>query len=361
MSLTIFQQKLAGTTSQLIAENLNVFNAASGGALVLGNGQVVGDTVEELNWGLIAGLVNDREAYAPAGTSAQLKVMARLLSNSINLDAKVGPFVVTSGMLDKINRSVDEATAEFASQASQAIIQRYINTAVGALAAAIGTAGAADAVFTQAANVGKAGAFVPTLSDFARAAGLFGDAVNMLRTWFLTGAQWSNLIAEQVIPNAATLFTIGNINVMGDGLGRRFVVSDVATLTQLNAILGLTPSAATITTTGLTLAAGQVLGDENIANVVQGEFSYNVALKGYKIKKSVSDAHDGIASYKLADATTGANWERYKGEVDKAPLNFPVDTSTGAKKKQTDQAVPVLDVKQTAGVMLKLTAQTAKV
>lgn len=359
MSLTIFQQKLVGTTSQLIAENLNMFNAASGGALVLGNGQVVGDTVEELNWGLIAGLVNDREAYAPAGTAANLKVMARLLSNSINLDAKVGPFVITSGMMDKINTAVNQATAEFATQASQAIIQRYVDSSVGALVAAIGTAGASDAVFTQKANVGSAGAFVPTLSDFARAAGLFGDAVNMLNTWFLTGAQWSNLIAEQVIPNAEKLFVIGNINIMGDALGRRFVVSDVGALTTANAILGCVPAAATITTTGLKMAAGQTLGNENLEDIIQGEFSYNLALKGYKVKKSVSDAHDGIASYKLTDATTGANWERYKGEVDKAPLNFPVDTTTGSKKAQTAQAIPVLSVKQTAGVLLKLTAQTA--
>lgn len=376
MSLSVFNQKVVSTTTALVQEQINVFNAASNGALVLGSGQVIADFVEQISLGLIANLVTERNPYAPAGTDALLKVLAEQLTNNVNLYGKVGPFVITTGIMEKINRDAATISATIAAQAAQGVIQQYLKSAVGALAAAIGSN--SKAVHTQPARVNPnaGGANVLMLMDFPLAAGKFGDAAGMINTWVMDGATWANFTAYQVIPNVEQLFNIGNINVMSDGLGRRFLVTDALSGTAgvQNSVLGLVPAAAVVTTTGLNMEAGTRLGGENIEKLLQGEFSYNLALKGYRLKKTYTDKLDGKTPTKQADMLKASNWETVTGgNVDAAPYSIdqydekhdangdPItgaNAPTGTKRRQPAQTVIDQSVKETAGVLIKLTATT---
>lgn len=377
MSLSVFNQKVITTTTQLVQEQLNVFNAASNGALVLGNGQQIADFVEQVSIGLISGLVTERNPYAPAGTDAHLKVLAQLLQNSVNLSGKVGPFVITSGMMAKINRSAAEVAAAISAQAAQGVIQFYLKAGVGALNSAIG--GNSAAVYTQPARAnGNAGAgsYVLALQDLPLAAGKFGDAQGTINTWVMDGATWSNFIGLAVIPNVEQLFSIGNINLMGDGLGRKFLITDAINDAGVtNSIIGLVPQAAVITTSGVTTETGTRLGGENIERIMQGEFDFNLALKGYKLKKSVTDKFTGKVSPKVSDVVKAGSWETYTGDVDGPAYQFdqydenhdangdPLTTPAanvpkGTKQREKPQTAPAISVKETAGVLIKLTPTT---
>lgn len=365
MSLSVFQRKLVTAVSQMIPQNLNVFNAASNGALVVGTGAVLKDVIEQMSVGLIANLVTDRNAYAPVGTPADAKVLARMLTNSVNLSAKVGPVAITKAMMEKIETNVNGVAAEIAAQATQAILLHYLKAGIGAGSAAI--AGNAAANYTQPGRVdGVGGRTFPTLADFPLAAAKFGDQAGLIKSWFMNGVTWANFIAYQALPSAEQVFAIGDLQVMGDGLGRRFVISDAAgDAMGAGKMLGLVPGAVAVTTNGLDMLAQEKGGNENIERWWQGEFDFNVAVKGYRMKPTFTAPIAGVRSFTMTDITTQANWELDQGQVDNAPasvLDVGAQDGTGTqgrRKRQADQAVPTRNVKETAGVLLTLTATTA--
>lgn len=366
MSLSVFQRKLVTAVTQMIPDNLNVFNQASNGALVVGTGEVLKDTIEKMSVGLIANLVTDRNAYAPVGTPADAKVLARMLTNSINLSAKVGPVAITKAMMNKIETNVGAVAAEVAAQATQAILLHYLKAGIGAGSTAISTNDAAK--YTQAARVdGVGGRVFPTLADFPLAAAKFGDQAGLIRSWFMDGVTWANFIAYQAIPSAEQVFAIGDLQVMGDGLGRRFVISDAAGAAMgANTMLGLVPGAVAVTTNGLDMLAQEKGGGENIERWWQGEFDFNVAVKGYRTTAAFRASVEGIKSVKLADLTTAENWELDQGQVDNAPYTIHdvaeadgTPATSGKRKRQAAQAAPTRHVKETAGVLVTLTPTTA--
>jgi hypothetical protein len=366
MSLTVFQKKLVTAVQQMIPDNLNVFNAASNGALVVGTGEVLKDVIEQMSVGLIANLVTDRNAYAPVGSPAEAKVLARMLTNSVNVSAKVGPVAITKAMMAKIETNVGNVAAEIAAQATQAILLRYLQSGIGAGATAIGTNAAAN--YTQPARVdGVGGRTYPTLADFPLAASKFGDQAGLIKSWFMDGVTWAEFIAYQAIPSAEQVFAIGDLQVMGDGLGRRFVISDAAGAAMGSGkMLGLVPGAVAVTTNGLDMLAQEKGGGENIERWWQGEFDYNVAVKGYRTTAAFREQVEGVRSVTLADLTTAANWQLDQGQVDNAPYTIHdvaeadgTPAVNGKRKRQAAQAVPTRHIKETAGVLVTLTPTTA--
>ena len=188
----------------------------------------------------------------------------------------------------------------------------------------------------------------------------------MIKSWFMDGVTWANFIAYQALPSAEQVFAIGDLQVMGDGLGRRFIISDAAADAMgAGNMLGLVPGAVAVTTNGLDMLAQEKGGNENIERWWQGEFDFNVAVKGYRLKASARTPIEGVRSFKLSDITTSDNWELDQGQVDNAPATVQDvgavgdgDTK-GRRKTQAAQAVPTRHIKETAGVLVTLTATTA--
>ena len=359
MSLTVFQTKLVRAVPQLVQDNINVFNQAANGTIVLGNGDILKDTVETMTLGIIDGLVTDRNAYAPVGTPADARVIARMLTNRIGTSAKVGPVAITNSIMKKIETDVNAVAGEIAAQATEAVIQHYIKAAVGAGTAAISTSDGIGtgankkpmAIYTQAARKdGVGGRKFPTLADFPLAGALFGDQASRIVSWFMDGVQWANFIAHQAIPSAEQVFAIGNLNVMQDGLGRRVIVSDaVGASAGADTILGLVPGAIAVETNGVSMAADQVVNGENLERWWRGDFDFNIAVKGYRVTSAFRSTIEGTVSPTLAQLRDKTNWELDKGQVDQKPVN----------NKGDDQKAPTRGIKETAGVLLKLTATTA--
>lgn len=371
MSLQVLQGKVRSVATQLLSDQLNVWNAASNNTLVMGSNVQTKDLIETLSWGLISGLVSERNAFAPVGTAADLKVMAQLLANQVRLDGKVGPLVITSGMLQKLDTNINEISGVVAAQAAQGMIASFVKIGAGAAAAAISTQ--TSLVTTQAvhdypvgsANAPAAGAKFPTLIDLELATLPFGDRMADIRAWFMSGAQYIQFKAYDVIKNDKELFRIDTVRIMEDASGRRFVVTDAAGLGDN--VLGLTQGGVIVNAGALDMESDKVLGGENIERILQGEFSYDLAVKGYRLKAATTGVA-GTRSFKQSDVTTKANWELLASAgVDNAPISFdnvegaaiPTTASPAKKRQQTAQTAVDFNLKETAGVILKLTATTA--
>lgn len=371
MSLTVLQGKVQSVATQLLMNQLNVWNTASNGTMVMGSTVQTKDLIEQLSWGLIAGLVSERNAFAAPGTPAYQKVMTQMLENTVRLDGKVGPLVITSGMLQKLDQSMQQIAAVVATQAAQGMIANFVGTGAKAVQAAIKSGSYDGVVSVQPANVAEgkvpAGARFPTLIDLEVATVPFGDRMSDIRAWVMSGAQFTYFRAYDVLTNPTELFKIDTVRIMEDGSGRRFIVTDQAGLG--NDILGLTQGALIVNAGALTMASGTVLGEENIKNVLQGEFSYDLAVKGYKLKASATGVA-GTRSFKTSDVTTSANWEKIANAgTDNAPASFDGAVpdivgggqggSTGVLTQQDEQEQIAVDVKNSAGVILTLTPTVA--
>lgn len=357
MSFTIFQRKLIGTTVQLLTENLNVFNQASNGTMLIGTGEVLKETLEKTTIGIIDGIIQDRNEHAPINTTVEAKVLSRILGGSINSAGRLGPVAITSGQMRLIETDVNRAAAEIATIASEAMIKRFITVGMGAGVAAINAFG--QGIYTQDEHTTtKAGELYPTVEDFPLAASIFGDQADLIRAWFMSGTQWAKFEAREAVKSAKLVFELGSLKIFADGFGRSFVVSDAAsagisTATSGDAaihapdtaIVGLAANGIQLTHSGLKMAADPAkLGGENIESWWQGEFNYSVALKGMRPTLAFRQATEGKKTPTLKDLVKKENWEIETGETDRKPVG------------NTDEPVaPTRNVRETLGIIMKLT------
>lgn len=374
MALEVFERKLRDTTVQLIQQDLNVFNQASNGAMVLTSGDTLDDIITTIGFGLIDSLVSDRNQYAPIGNPAQIRVITELLANRVNSAGKVGPVGISNGLLEKIRRNPAEVAADIATQASQAILKRYVDVGIGAAYGAIssqtGGTGKVNAVYTQQAPIAPMlpeGSFLPTYRDFERAATLFGDARSQIRAWFVSGVAYGQMLSDNVLANADRLFQLGNIIVYRDVSGRTIIVTDSDPLINNNAVIGLAANGVVVEAGQVTAATDTEILNENIEYYWRQDFTYGVGVKGYMVTDALANAIRGTKSATLADMTKASNWQLAGGgTTDLAPASTDgvvgepntdgrTGTGTGVRKRQTAPKAPSLTIKETAGVVLKLT------
>lgn len=374
MALEVFERKLRDTTVQLIQQDLNVFNQASNGAMVLTSGDTLDDIITTIGFGLIDSLVSDRNQYAPIGNPAQIRVITELLANRVNSAGKVGPVGISNGLLEKIRRNPAEVAADIATQASQAILKRYVDVGIGAAYGAIssqtGGTGKVNAVYTQQAPIAPMlpeGSFLPTYRDFERAATLFGDARSQIRAWFVSGVAYGQMLSDNVLANADRLFQLGNIIVYRDVSGRTIIVTDSDPLINNNAVIGLAANGVVVEAGQVTAATDTEILNENIEYYWRQDFTYGVGVKGYMVTDALANAIRGTKSATLADMTKASNWQLAgAGTTDMAPASTDgvvgepntdgrTGTGTGVRKRQTAPKAPSLTIKETAGVVLKLT------
>lgn len=293
MSLNVFQQQVSTAATELVAQQVQKFNAASGGALVMGSGDHIGDYIERTSWQLIGGLAQRRNAYGDGDLTPQ--ELGQILDRMVKVDGRIGPVSVTPTMMKRLGKNAAEASSVVAAQAAEAMIQDYLNAAAGTLVAAIG------------ANSGMVSTVsgVPTLAGLNKGARPMGDAFSRLVAWVMDGATYNDF-TDEALKNSNRLFQIGNVNIMQDGLGRRFVISDIPALSEGGAqnVLGLTAGAAAVQTTALSMVAQPVVGKENLKAIMQGEYDFTVGLKGYQWADAT------IKSPTDAELTTAANWKK---------------------------------------------------
>ncbi len=293
MSLYVFQQQVSTAATELVAQQVQKFNAASGGALVMGSGDHIGDYIERTSWQLIGGLAQRRNAYGDGDLTAQ--ELGQILDRMVKVDGRIGPVSVTPTMMKRLGKNTEEASSVVAAQAAEAMIQDYLNAAAGTLVAAIG---ANSGMVTTVSGA-------PTLAGLNKGARPMGDAFSRLVAWVMDGATFNDFIGE-ALTNTNRLFQIGNVNIMQDGLGRRFVISDIPALSAGGdqSVLGLTAGAAAVQTTALNMVAQPVVGKENLKAIMQGEYDFTVGLKGYQWADAT------IKSPTDAELTTAANWKK---------------------------------------------------
>lgn len=312
--LQVFQEFTQTTMTEVQDQQVEIFNQANRGGIILTSGSYEGDYSTESFWKKIDGLVRVRNPYGSGAVTA--KTMSQGEITSVKVARGTPPVTIDPGMFRWIQKNPQEAGVVLGQQLAGDRMREQLNTAIMIYIAAISG---------QSSLVNDATSGTATLSTLVGGAAKFGDRSQDIVSWVMHSKSLFD-IYNQALQNNNRLFDFGNIQVIEDGFGRPLVITDSPNL------IDATPNPDQYYQLGLTQGAVVVElgnefedniqtnnGDENIGRTYQAEWAYNLGVKGF-------------------------TWDRANGG--KAPTNAALATSTNWDKTVTSD-------KDLAGVLVK--------
>lgn len=305
--LQIFQDEVYTSTTELVAQEVDKFNAASNGAIILSTAMNQGDFTKEAYYKAISGLVRRRDPYDRSSTVSAVDV-DHLLKVSVKVAGGTPPINIDPDLLAWIQRSPDEFAQVISEQLAKGMLQDMLDSALGAAVAAIRNADVAGA-----RTIYDGSAAAASLANLNNTAALFGDRAPLLRAWVMHSTPCHSIYGA-AITNSNRLFEFGTVQVREDGFGRPLIVTDSSSLIDSGSpggysTLGLQAGGIMVQQNDDFLANIQTSnGKENISRTYQAEWSYNIGLKGYQWNTSVKAPTD-------AELVTETNWTKIATSV----------------------------------------------
>ena len=303
MSLTnmkVFNQYLMDATAETLGQQIQKFNQASNGAIVLTSMAFEGDFFQRSFYAALHTAQRRVDRYA-AQSSAAATALSQLQENSVKVAGGFGPIVFEPGQMTWIQKNEAEAIAVISGQLAEAIVADQLNSGIAAGVAAISNvAGATNDV---SATAGISYAALNT------AHALFGDSSMALVAQVMNGATYHKLIGAN-LTNTPQLFQAQNVLVV-DILGKAVVVTDAPALYEAG-----TPNkqkVLSLASGGITVMDGSDVitnidtrnGQTRIETTMQADYTFGLGLKGY-----AWDTASGGKSPTDAELATGANWDK---------------------------------------------------
>lgn len=300
--LQVFSEYVYSSLSEVIAQQIELFNAATQGGIILKAAANQGDFSDVATWAKVAGLVRRRNAYGSGAVAA--KELEHLLDTMVKIAAGTPPVNIPPSMFTWIQANPQEGGAVIGQQLAGDMLGDMLNTALMCYVAAL--TGETEVVYDYSATG------TPTLPVLLSGSAKFGDRADALRCWVMHSKSLFDIFGTS-LANTAALFSFGTVNVRQDGFGRPFVVSDSPSL------VNATPNPDVYRIAGLVAGAIMVEqnndfddnletanGDENIQRTYQAEWTYNMGIKGYAWDKT-----SGGKSPNDAALATANNWDRF--------------------------------------------------
>ena len=304
-NMQVFNEYFMPVIIETFGQQVEKFNAASNGAIVLTNANFDGDFNQSSFYSTLAAAqrrVNRNQANANVSSTT----LQQVKDSSVKVAGGFGPVVYEPSQMTWLNKPTAEGI-ELASRSFAAILLKdQLNTAIAALVAAIGN--------NSSAYVDVSATLGATYAGVNKAHAKFGDSSNQIVANIMNGAAYHNFIGQN-LTNANNLFSSDGVTVV-DILGRAVVVTDAPALyasgtPNKTKILGLTPQAAVVSDGGdMIVNIDTTNGKERIETTFQADYTFGVGLKGY-----TWDEANGGKSPSDAALATGSNWDMNAGDV----------------------------------------------
>lgn len=302
--LTVYSEFTYTTLGEMIAQQVELFNAASRGTMLLRSAAHLGDYSDTVMWKKLSGLVRRRNAY---GTGSVTGInLEHLVDTMVKVAAGTPPVEINPSQFTWIQQNPQVAAVELARQLAPEMMADFLNTGIGATFAALSG---------EATNVTDQTGGTPTtvthqkLNEGSR---LMGDRYQDIAAWVMHSKPLHDLFG-QGLANTERLFVFGTTNILTDFAGRAFIVTDSASLIDTTPTpdsyhtMGLVPGGVVIDQNGDFIDNFDTSnGNENIGRTWQAEWSSNLGIKGFAWDKT-----NGGKSPTTAALLTGTNWDKY--------------------------------------------------
>lgn len=307
----IYQEYFNTRVNEILAQNSDAFNAASQNCIRLTSVSRRGDYEYQSFFQAISGLATRRDTTS-IGSAGDLPMTQEELV-SVKLNRKIGPVAQTRDAFRKMMTRFDstEFTGIIAEQAAKAMQVEMLDTALLAATSALKQQSASYLTESSLGSI--------STQTLISALAKMGDRADRVKLWVMHSKVYYNLVGNQV---SANIDGVSNFNVASGTpvtMGRPVLITDSASLkTQLNSpdidnyfTLALVEDAIVAEDTEQSdVVVDDVTGLENLVVRYQGEYAYNLGLKGFKY-----DVGNGGANPNSTAVGLGTNWDTAFGDV----------------------------------------------
>ncbi|MGK0556157.1 major capsid protein [Bordetella bronchiseptica] len=303
--MQVFNKYIMPAIIETLGQQIQKFNAASGGAIMLSTGGWEGDFLQESFYAAIHSARRRVDRYAANGTATATD-LSQLKHSSVKVAGGFGPIRFEPGQMTWLNKPTAEGIEVASRNFAEALLQDQLNSAIAASVAAISNQAAATNDVSATAGL--------TYSALNDAHAKFGDSSSLIVANVMTGQVYHKLIGQN-LANAQQLFQYGAVTVV-DILGKTVVVTDAPALyatgtPNLQKVLGLVAGAATVTDAGDVITnIDTTNGKERIETTMQVDYTFGLGLKGY-----TWDEVNGGKSPTDAELATGTNWDKVATDI----------------------------------------------
>jgi hypothetical protein len=301
----IHHEEFFGGMNEIVQQNSNVFNAASSNAIRLVPRMLKGDYDRESFFKAVETLVSRRDPTSTGDAAIQKLEQGEL--QGVKLNRKIGPAYQTMDSFKKIQVDPREFSFILGQQAGEEALRDYVNTGALSVSTAIQR-------MSPSMVVDVTGETDKSLSAqyLIRAMSKMGDRAQRIRAWVMHSKPWFDLMEGQVSDKVTN---ISDVIVYGGSpgtLGRPVIVTDSPYLVNYQTVtsgpagdnyivLGLTEDAVVMNQSEEeSIMSDILLGKENIIMQYQGEYAYNIRVKGFSFATSANPTAASLG-------TTG-NW-----------------------------------------------------
>jgi len=297
----VYEEQFWGGFTEVQEQNIRAFDAASAGAIRIVAARKRGNYEQESFLKKVSALVTRRDITSVSSAADTGLVTDELVRVKIN--RKIGPVAETLDAWRKIGQ--DPATMSFllGQQAAPDIQADYLNSAIRAVRAAITAVTALN--FDGTAGVLSFASLIAGLA-------LFGDKATSIVCWLMHSKPFFDLFSDGI--TNYKIDTVGGFMLVTGtpvSLGRPIVVTDSAALITTGSpnqyhTLGLVADAVTVTESEeRVIESDLVTGLENLVMRVQGEYAFNVGVKGAQWDMTAGGVNPTDAAL-----VTSTNWDK---------------------------------------------------
>lgn len=298
-NMQVFNDFVMPAAIEILDQEIEKFNAASGGTILLSADGMTGSYASASFWASLAAAdrLVDRNI---ANAAAPVTDLSELENVAVKIAGGFGPVRYEPSQMTWLQRPTQEGIAVAATQFAQILLQRQLNTAIGATVAAISN----NAATVNDVSGGSAIDYGALNNSHA----LFGDMSGQLQANVMTGRMAHKFIGQN-LTNAERLFVSGNVRVI-DVLGQVSVITDAPALSgtgpDVDRILTLTPAAVEVGgVSDLITNVETNNGNQRIETTFQADYTFTLGIKGYSW-----DVANGGTSPLAAAIETGTNWDK---------------------------------------------------
>lgn len=301
----IYNEQFYGGMTEVVEQNSNAFNAASRGGIRLVPTRLKGDYAQESFNQLIDGLIARRDVTSISGVDDKKMTQGELIS--VKLNRRIGPVTQTLDAFRKIDQDPAVMSFILGQQIGPALVEEMLNSGLAAGNAALTGVPALN-------HDGSAGTVDATKLTYAMQK--LGDRHGRIACWVMHSKVYFDLMRSYI---SEKIFEVTGVIVYGGSVatfGIPVVVTDSPSLFDAGAtsslgddrysVLGLTSDAVVVEESEeRSIVTDLVTGQENLSYRLQGEYGYNLSVKGFKwdtVNGGINPSNSAIA--------TSTNWDK---------------------------------------------------
>lgn len=298
--MKVFNQYVREATIETVAQMVEKFNAASGGAIQLSTTGFDGDFLMRSMFASLHSAQRRVDRYA-TNTSAAATELTQLQHNSVKVAGGFGPVAWEPAQLKWVGDNPAVAVEVISRNMAEAIMKDMLNSGIAAAVAAIENVGSTAYFDTGTGPI--------AYTDINSAHAKFGDMSQLLICDVMDGTAFHALIGAN-LTNTQQLFQAGNVTVVSI-LNKLVVVTDAPALRETatgadQKVLSLVSGGIVVhDASDLVTNIETVNGSQRIKTTMQADYTFGLGLKGY-----AWDTANGGKSPTDAEIATGSNWDK---------------------------------------------------